>query len=106
MQITPPPMPEPARVEAAQFCDDGIYFADHQLTARDTQWLAIAKDMAERLEAAEREVEELRFLDADLLYWVDRTVGNGNANSDIEDAYGRYEEWRNKRAAMKKEPQQ
>lgn len=60
MQITPPPMPEPARIEAAQFCDDGIYFADHQLTDRDQQWLAIVKEavLAEREECA-KACEEL-----------------------------------------------
>lgn len=43
--------------------------------------------------------EELQFLTNDLLYWVERAVGKGNANSDIEEAYERYEQWLKDRAA-------
>ena len=47
-----------------------------------------------------RDAEELSFLYGDLLHWTERAVGNGNANSDIEDAWGRYEDWMKARAAL------
>lgn len=46
------------------------------------------------IEGLRKDAEELAFLDEDLLYWVDRAVGKGNANTDIEEAYARYEAWR------------
>ena len=62
--------------------------------------IPIADLAADALEAQAREIEglrkdaeELRFLESDLMYWVDRAVSKGNANSDIEDAYERYEQW-------------
>lgn len=51
----------------------------------------------ERLESSD---DELRFLNEDLLYWVDRAVDKGNANSDIEEATARYYEWLKGRAAL------
>lgn len=49
---------------------------------------------AREIERLRKDAEELAFLDEDLLYWVDRAVGKGNANTDIEEAYARYEAWR------------
>lgn len=40
-----------------------------------------------------KDAEELAFLGEDLLYWVDRAIGKGNANTDIEESYARYEAW-------------
>jgi len=48
---------------------------------------------AREIEGLRKDAEELRFLESDLMYWVDRAVSKGNANSDIEDAYERYEQW-------------
>lgn len=59
---------------------------------------------ARELEALRADAEELKFLEEDLLYWVDRAVSKGNANCDIEEAFGRYETWLNDRhAAMQSE---
>lgn len=52
------------------------------------------------LAEAAKDSEELQFLNDDLLYWVDRAVDKGNANSDIEEAYQRYEKWIKDRAAI------
>lgn len=49
------------------------------------------------IKALEAEREELRFLESDLLYWVGRAVSKGNANSDTEEAWERYEAFLNKR---------
>jgi len=62
--------------------------------ARDALHEAI-EALMERLEKAEK---ELSFLNGDLLYWTERAVGKGNANSDIEEAWERYEAFQ--RAAM------
>lgn len=48
--------------------------------------------------APSRDADELQFLRGDLLYWVDRAVEKGSANSDIEEAYQRYEAWTESRS--------
>lgn len=60
----------------------------------------VAGAAADALEAQEREnealrkdAEELKFLECDLMYWVERAVDKGNANSDIEEAFERYRAW-------------
>jgi hypothetical protein len=52
-------------------------------------------ELLDRLENAEK---ELSFLNGDLLYWTERAVGKGSANSDIGEAWERYEAFQ--RAAM------
>jgi len=51
------------------------------------------------LEAAQKDVAELRFLESDLLYWVDRAASKGNANFDVEEAHERWEKWQQERYA-------
>jgi hypothetical protein len=63
-------------------------------------WLEAANpaailELLDRLENAEK---ELSFLNGDLLYWTERAVGKGSANSDIGEAWERYEAFQ--RAAM------
>ena len=56
---------------------------------------AMLAEQAAQIEALRVEVEELAFLEEDLLYWVERAVRKGNANCDIEEAFVRYEKWLN-----------
>lgn len=67
--------------------------------------LARIAELERELEEARKDAEELKFLNGDLLHWVDRAVSNGNANSDTEDAYERYEQWLSARhnAAIKEQ---
>lgn len=64
-----------------------------------TAQAATIAEQAAQLEALRADAEELAFLEQDLLYWVDRAVSKGNANCDIEEAFGRYETWLNDRHA-------
>lgn len=61
---------------------------------------AYAAPLIARVAELEKDAAELSFLAQDLLYWVDRAVSKGNANSDIEEAYERYEQWQRDRAAI------
>lgn len=54
-QAVPPPMPKPARVEAVQFCDDGLYYSHAQLEERDAQWAAL---LAEREGLTDEQINE------------------------------------------------
>jgi len=66
----------------------------------DAAYIAAANPAAilELLDKLEKAEKELSFLNGDLLYWTERAVGKGNANSDIEEAWERYEAFQ--RAAM------
>lgn len=61
---------------------------------------AVRKEMEGELNTLKADRDELIFLRDDLLYWVDRAVDKGNANSDIEEATARYYEWLQDRAAI------
>jgi hypothetical protein len=66
----------------------GIY--DIPLYTADQMHTHAAKVCAEK----DAEIAKLKSEDAalsNLLYWVERAVHKGNANSDIEDAYAEYE---------------
>lgn len=72
-----------------------------KLAAGRVQDVSEIEDEIRRLDRANTDMAaELQFLASDLLYWVDRAVYKGNANSDIEEAYERYEQWLRNRAAL------
>lgn len=72
-----------------------------KLAAGRVQDVSEIEDEIRRLDRANTDMAaELQFLASDLLYWVDRAVDKGNANSDIEEAYERYEQWLRNRAAL------
>lgn len=59
--IRVPVMPKPARIEAVQFCDDGLFFTAEQLTARDAKWQEMVGPLLEIAERAKRLVEHADF---------------------------------------------
>lgn len=63
------------------------------------------KALHAQIEALARDAEELAFLKNDLLSWVDRAVEKGNANSDIQEASERYDQWLKTRHAAMQEKQ-
>lgn len=63
------------------------------------------KALREAIEALARDAQELAFLKNDLLSWVDRAVEKGNANSDIQEASERYDQWLKTRHAAMQEKQ-
>lgn len=122
MTTTPPPMPEPiawheyARkkpavkrlvfdrtsrkdLRVAGWVSEALIEAA-SVEARDAQWMERITALEAEIAAMKPDADELRFLNGDLLYWVDRAVGKGNANCDIEEAFARYEEWCAARTAL------
>lgn len=100
MNTTPPPMPEPQWSTMVVNGYQGHYYTAEQIKARDAQWMERITALEAEIAALKPDADELRFLNGDLLYWVDRAVGKGNANSDIEEALTRYEEWCAARTAL------
>ncbi len=85
----------PADHEGITWCEDEAGDVDVPYVRADIHSHLIARVAELQADAA-----ELAFLAEDLLYWVDRAVSKGNANSDIEEAYERYEQWQRARAAL------
>lgn len=77
----------------------GQWFESYRRFARAIEQ-AVRKEMEGELDTLKADRDELIFLRDDLLYWVDRAVDKGNANSDIEEASRRYDKWLQDRAAI------